>query len=130
MSFYVGVRVEGARELRRTLKAAGVNMKDLQKLNKEAANTVLPAAKALTPVGDPANGHIKSTLRTGATQRAGIIRAGNKGKPYGGVQHYGWPARNIEAQPWLAEAAKATEPQWVQTYFDGLMKIVNSIHGA
>lgn len=87
-------------------------------------------AKTLTPVGDPIRGHIKSTLRIAVTQRAGMVRAGNSSKPYGGVQHYGWPARNIKAQPWLAEAAKATEPYWVQNYYEALEKILKSVHGA
>lgn len=130
MAELIGVKVEGLPRLRRTLKQAGVDMKDLTKLNREAANTVLPVARALAPVGDPKNGHIRSTIRTGATQKAGIIRAGNKKLPYGGVVHFGWAKRGIEAKPWIAIAAKQTEPRWVQNYFDGLMKVVNSIEGA
>lgn len=129
MAEFIGVKVEGAARLRRTLKAAGADMKDLSRLNKEAANIVVPAAKALAPVGDPINGHIRSTIRAGATQKAGIIRAGNSKMPYGGVQHFGWPSRNIKPQPWIALAAKQTEPQWVDNYFEGLMKVIDSIQG-
>lgn len=129
MADFVGVKVEGAKRLRSTLKKAGLDMKDLTKLNKEAANIVVPVAKALAPVGDPKNGHIKTTIRAGATQKAGIIRAGSKRLPYGGVQHWGWPARNITAKPWISEAAKSSESQWVQNYFDGLMEVIDSIKG-
>lgn len=130
MAEFTGVKVEGLPRLRKTLRAAGADMKDLSKLNKEAANTVVPVAKALAPVGDPKNGHIRNTIRAGATQKAGIIRAGNKKLPYGGVQHFGWPARGIQAKPWISIAAKQTEPQWVQNYFDGLTKVINKIEGA
>jgi hypothetical protein len=130
MSEFIGVRVEGAKRLRSTLKAAGLDMKDLTKLNKEAAQIVVPVAQALAPVGSPVNGHIRTTIRAGATQRAGIIRAGNSKMPYGGPIHFGWPARGIESQPWIAIAAKQTEPQWVDNYFDGLMKVINSVQGA
>ena len=126
----IGIRVEGAKKLRRTLKAAGVDMKDLAKLNKQAASIVAARAKQMAPVGSPKNGHIKSTIRAGATQKAGIVRVGNVRRPYGGAIHWGWPARNIEAQPWVADAAKATEPQWVDNYFDGLMKTIRSVEGA
>lgn len=129
MADFVGVKVEGAKRLRSTLKKAGLDMKDLTKLNKEAANIVVPVAKALAPVGDPKNGHIKTTIRAGATQKAGIIRAGSKRLPYGGPQHWGWPARNITAKPWISEAAKSSESQWVQNYFDGLMEVIDSIKG-
>lgn len=129
MAELIGVRVEGAQKLRRTLKKAGVDMKDLTRLNKEAANTVVPVAKALAPVGDPRNGHIKTTVRAGATQRAGIIRAGDKKRPYGGPIHWGWPARGIKAEPWIAIAAKQTENQWTDVYWDGLMKVIDQVKG-
>lgn len=130
MAEFIGVKVEGAKRLRKTLKAAGLDMKDLTKLNKEAANIVVPVAKALAPVGSPENGHIRTTIRAGATQKAGIIRAGNSKMPYGGPIHFGWSTRGIEPQPWISLAAKQTEPVWVDNYFDGLMKVINSVQGA
>lgn len=139
MAEFIGVRVEGAKRLRSTLKAAGVDMKDLTKLNKEAAQMVVPVAQALAPVGSPQYGNIRSTIRAGATQKAGIIRAGNSKMPYAGVLHYGTErgftdvkgrTSALKAQPWIAIAAKQTEPAWVENYFDGLMKVINSIEGA
>lgn len=104
-------------------------MKDLTKLNREAAQTVVPEAKKLAPVGDPKNGHIRTTIRAGATQREGLVRVGDKKRPYGGAVHWGWPNRGIKAQPFLAVAAKNTEPQWVETYWDSLMKSIDKIQG-
>lgn len=138
MAEFIGVKVEGAARLRRTLKAAGADMKDLSRLNREAANIVLPYAKALAPMGDPTKGHIASTIRTGSTTKAGIIRAGNSRMPYAGVIHFGTPSGYrdktgrfipIEPQPWIAMAAKQSEPQWVENYFEGLMKVINSVQG-
>lgn len=124
-----GVKVSGAKQLRSTLKRAGADMKDLSKLNRAAANTVVPEAKKLVPTGDPRNGHIKTTIRGGGTQREAVIRAGDKKRPYGGPLHWGWPARGIKAQPFLAIAAKNTEPQWVETYWADLMKTIDKIQG-
>lgn len=133
-----GVRVEGAKELRKTLKAAGVDMKKLTALNREAAKTVVPVAKSLAPVGSPKNGHIRTTIRAGATQTAGIIRAGNKRMPYAGRLHWGLPSgfrdsagrqMSAEAQPWLTIAARQTEPVWIQHYIDGLNKVLDSVKG-
>lgn len=138
MAEFVGVKVEGAARLRKTLRAAGADMKDLSRLNKEAANIVLPVAKGMTPTGNPSGGNIASTVRAGATQKAGIIRAGNARMPYAGVIHFGTPNgyRNvtgrfvpIQTQPWISQAAKDTEPQWVDNYFEGLMKVINKIEG-
>lgn len=126
MAEFIGVKVEGAKRLRKTMKAAGADMKDLSRLNKEAANIVLPVAKALAPVGDPKGGSIRNTIRAGATQKAGIIRAGNAKMPYAGMLHYGTPGgftdvlgrpNALKPQPWVAMAAKQTEPVWVDNYF-------------
>lgn len=125
----IGVKVEGAKRLRSTLKAAGADMKDLTALNRKAAQTVVPVAKALAPVGSPVKGHIKNTVRAGATQRAGIIRVGDRKRPYAGVRHWGWPKRNIKALPWVSIAAKQTEPQWTADYWNGLMKVINQVKG-
>lgn len=138
MAEFVGAKVEGAARLRKTMKAAGADMKDLSKLNKEAANIVVPVAKALAPTGDAVKGHIGSTIRAGATTKAGIIRAGNARMPYAGVIHFGTPSGYrdatgrfipIKPQPWIAQAAKQTEPQWVDNYFDGLIKVLDKIQG-
>jgi hypothetical protein len=120
------------------MKAAGADMDNLKKLNEQALNVVLPVAKSLTPVDDENGGELKASVRGSATKTAATIRAGYKKLPYAGVIHYGWPTgktdilgrpKRLNAQPWLAEAAKQTEPQWVDNYFDGLMEVINSVQG-
>lgn len=123
------LRIEGGRRLRSTLRKAGADLKDLSKLNKAAAGVVVPVAKAATPYGPAAGGHLKPTVRAGATQKAGIIRVGSKAKPYGGPVHWGWPAKNIKANTWLTAAAAATEPQWTELYWSGLLRIIDNIEG-
>lgn len=129
MADMIGVKLQGAKKLRSTLKAAGLDMKDLSALNRQAAQTVLPVAKSLAPTGSPVNGHIKTTIRVGATQKAGVIRAGTNTRPYAGPIHWGWPARNITAQPWIADAAKQTEGRWVDIYWRDLIKTINKVKG-
>lgn len=138
----VGVRVRGANRLRRTLKKAGVDVKDLKEVNRSAARIAATAAMATAPVGGPYKptgkrgrprkpGKLKASVRPFATQRAGVIKAGYTGRvPYAGVIHYGWPARNIRPQPWAADAAKATEPVWTKEYERKVHEVINSVHGA
>ena len=121
------VEIQGAAKLRRALKRAGVDMKELSAVNRRAAASVAAAAKPRTPVGPGKNGHLSATVRPGATQRAGIVRVGGKAKPYAGVVHYGWPARNIKANPWLIETAHDTENEWVELYMSELNRIIGRI---
>jgi hypothetical protein len=118
--------VEGAAQLRRTLKKAGVDMKQLAAANREAAQTVAAAARPTTPVR---LGNLAKSVRAGATQKAGIVRAGRGSLPYAGPIHWGWPARGIKPHPWIADAAKATEPQWVSDYIEHVDRVLDQVRG-
>ena len=86
------IQLKGASELARGLKKAGADMKDLRQVNKEAAQIVVPEAKSLAP---HKSGKLAASVRAGATQKAGVVRAGSKRVPYAGVINYGWPGHNI-----------------------------------
>lgn len=109
------------------MKQANVDMALLKGLNKDAAGVVKGAALPLTP---RRSGKLANSLRTGATQRAGIVRAGKKTVPYANPIHWGWKSRNIKAQPWIANAAKASESQWLDVYLEGINDILDKIEGA
>lgn len=120
------VSIQGLSRLRRTMKKAEMDMGLLKDLNRAAAGVVEGAASSATPT---LTGRLGSTLRSSATQSAGIVRAGRKSVPYAGVVHWGWPARNIHAQSWLVDAAHATESEWLDVYLDGVNSILNDIEG-
>ncbi|UVJ37984.1 hypothetical protein [Arthrobacter sp. CJ23] len=111
-------------------------MQDLKAANKRAAEIVLAAALPLTPVDSTDGGQLKNTGRASGTPREAIIRFGYKAVPYAGVTHYGTPSGYQDSigrphvqdeQPWLSQAAKDTEPEWVELYWAALMKTVDSV---
>ncbi|KFI84484.1 bacteriophage protein, PF04883 family [Bifidobacterium reuteri DSM 23975] len=119
------IQLKGAGQLARGLKKAGVDMKDLRQINKQAAQVVVPEAKNLAPKGR--TGKLAASVRAGATQKAGVVRTGSKRVPYAGVINYGWPKHNIKPTRFANQAAKNTEPQWTQLYADAVQKIINRI---
>lgn len=122
------IEVENGVLLRRAIKKAGIDLKELTAINRRAAQIVADRAKQTAPVGDPKGGHIRVTIRPGATQRAGIVRVGNKSKPYAGVVHYGWRAHNVRnVKPWVIIAAQQTEPQWLNQYYQEITEIIERI---
>lgn len=121
------VQVNGARELRRTLLAAGRDLSELSDANRRAASIVADTARTTAP---RRSGRLAGSVRPGATRRAGIIRAGNGNVPYANPIHWGWPRRNIAPHPFLSAAAESTEPAWLAVYADAIDDVLATIKGA
>lgn len=117
-----------------------MDVKELTAINKEAATIVAGAAKIRAPIGKPgrkrgrgrpkSGGALKSSIRPGATTRAGVIRAGGARVPYANVQHWGWPKRSIRGKYFISGAAKQTEPVWVKQYEHKMKKVIKQVKGA
>lgn len=127
MSGEPAIRVEGLRQLKASMKRAGIDVQDLKDAHKAAAELVQRAAQPRAP---RRSGRLAASMRSAGTQSAAIVRAGGARTPYAGPIHWGWPARHIVAQPWIAEAAEQTEPAWAHTYMAAIEAVVNAIEGA
>lgn len=121
------VQIVGAKKLRKELKRAGFDMRNLREPHMESARVVAYAGKPDTPRD---TGALAATVRPAGTQTMGIVRAGKASVPYANPIHWGWPDRNITAQPWLSEAAERTEPTWLQIFLDYLNEVLSRVEGA
>lgn len=120
--------VIGQRRFVQTMRKAGADMDDLKGVNAQAAETALPAVRSLAPHG--ATGRLVASLRTGATRRAGVIRAGRKAVPYAGPINYGWPAHHISPRLFVNTGVAQSEPQWQRLYLDFINRTLSQIQGA
>lgn len=127
MTDSTGIRVEGGRELRASLKAAGRDLNDLKEAHKQAADLVTNASKPGTPRGK--TGKLAGSLRGAGTATQAIIRAGGARVRYAGVQHFGWAARHISPRPWITETAQRTEPAWTHLYENAVEDVLATIRG-
>jgi len=120
------VEVRGAKELRKTLKAAGDDLGDLKAAHQAVGNMVVNVARGLAPVRSGAlAGSIRATRLAGGVS----IKAGSGSIRYAGPIHWGWPARNIAANPFLSTAATTSEEQWTALYEEELNKILDRVEG-
>lgn len=120
--------VVGQKRFVATMRKAGADMKQLKEVNRKAAAVALPAVQALTPHGS--TGRLAGSVRVGATQKAGVIRAGRKNVPYAGVIDYGWPARHIKGSQFVNNGVASTEPQWSRLYEQFVNQTLNQVKGA
>lgn len=123
----MSVRVVGLRELRRTLRRAQADMADLKTANAKAAALVAAAARPRSP---RKTGRAASTVRGNRAVGRAVVLAGGARAPYVPVIYWGWPARSIPARPWIAETARATEPQWLDAYARDIQAALDKVRGA
>jgi len=121
------VEVEGGKELRKSLKGVEDGLKDLQAAHGAAAGIVAAAAPAYAPL---LSGALAGSIRGSGAKSAATVRAGGARVPYAGVQEYGWPARNIPAQPFLVPAAHDTEETWYPPYQEAVETLLGKVQGA
>lgn len=121
------LKVEGLNRLVRTLTRAKVDISDLKRANQTAGEIVAAAARASAPRRD---GNLAGSIRAAKQARRARIMAGNAAVPYAAPIHWGWPARNIAANPWISQAARATEGQWTEQYRADVIAALSNVKGA
>lgn len=124
------IRVDGAKDLRRALnKAADKDSKEaLKRANREGAEIVAREARVTVPKGKSLK--LAGSVRATAGVASGAVRAGRAGVPYAGPIHFGWPARNIEPQPFLYEAADRRVDEVVSVYQARVQNIVEAVEAS
>lgn len=121
------VTVEGVDRLVRTLKRAGVDISDLKAAHSAVAAFVAGEAAARAP---RRSGALAGSVRGARLQSRARVSAGRSSIPYAGPIHWGWPARRISSQPFVSEAAQATEPRWSETYRRDVLAALEKVQGA
>lgn len=120
--------VVGQKRFVQTMRKAGADMKELKDVNRQAADIALPAVRQLAPRGE--SGRLAGSIRVGATQKAGVIRAGRKSVPYAGVINYGWPARRIKPRLFVNNGVASTEGAWQRLYKQFIDRTMSQVKGA
>jgi carbon monoxide dehydrogenase subunit G len=114
------VSVKGLREVTRSFKQYEGAVDDLKTANAAISSKVAQSAVATTP---KLTGRLASTVKGNRAVQRVQIKAGGARVPYAGVIEYGWPARNIEAQPYLRRAAWTNKDYVIQQYSSNLESI-------
>lgn len=139
MAARVAVKVEGAKELRKAFKQAGDKdlLNALKAANKTAAEVVVEKALPNVPVK---TGKLKRSVRSTATQRQGVARAGRASVAYGAAIHWGRKVGNvgsppgnrkgpnpIKARPFLWNAAQTSRVRVVDVFGAEVQGVLDKI---
>jgi hypothetical protein len=119
-------KVEGARELESSARAAAADLEDMSRANAQAGDYLAGRARGMAPA---VSGRLAGSVRAVVSATQVSVTAGGPGVPYAGPIHWGWPARNISAQPFLLDAMEQSETSVVRMYEADVNRTVNTIHG-
>lgn len=122
-----GVRIEGLDTLVRTLNRAGVDITELKDAHKRAGEIVATEAESRAP---RVSGKLAGSIRSARQAKRARVQAGRASVPYAGPIHWGWPRRNIEPNPFLSDAAQATESRWRDAYVHDVQAALDKVKGA
>lgn len=117
----VTVRVIGAKELRRSLKAADRDLGDLKTVHRKIGTMVMSTA---TPRAPRRTGKLASSLRSSPTTTKARVTSR---LPYAAPVHWGVPSRGIEPQPWISAAAQRREADWTDLYRKEVQRIMDEV---
>lgn len=107
------VEVEGARELARTFRQLGLDLKDLREANKEAAEPVAEQARRLSP---SLTGAFEGSIRTGGQQASATVIGGGARAMHFPYVHFGVPALGMAPRPVLYDALDDRADEILRVY--------------
>jgi len=115
------ITITGVKEVTDTLNKLGKDLESNIELNKELSATLSQKASALAP---RLTGALASSVQGNPSAEKAQILAGSAAVPYAGVQEYGWPEKNINAQPYLRPAVHNNMGYIIEKYNDSIQKAI------
>jgi phage gpG-like protein len=121
MAEAISISIEGVKQVQDTLDKLARDLESNLELNKELSTTLSKKASVMAP---KLTGALASSVVGNPSADKAQIVAGSAAVPYAGVQEYGWPSRNIEAQPYLRPAVYDNMEYIVEKYNDNIEKAI------
>ena len=115
------ISIQGVKEVKDSLDKMARSLESNLDLNKELSTTLAQKASALAP---RLTGALASSVVGNPSAEKAQIMAGSAAVPYAGVIEYGWPDRNIDAQPSLNPAVNNNMGYIIEKYNDSIQKAI------
>ena len=115
------ITITGVKEVIDTLNKLGKDLESNEELNKELSSTLSQKASAMAP---RLTGALASSVKGNPSAEKAQILAGSAAVPYAGVQEYGWPEKNIQAQPYLRPAVYNNLGYIIEKYNESIQKAI------
>jgi phage gpG-like protein len=121
MAEAISVEITGVKEVTDTINKLAKDLESNEELNRELSSTLSQKASAMAP---RLTGALASSVQGNPSAEKAQILAGSAAVPYAGVQEYGWPEKNIQAQPYLRPAVYNNMGYIIEKYNESIQKAV------
>jgi hypothetical protein len=115
------ITISGVEQVKDTLDKLGKDLESNTELNKELSSSLSQKASAMAP---RLTGALASSVKGNPSAEKAQILAGSAAVPYAGVQEYGWPEKNINAQPYLRPAVHNNMGYIIEKYNESIQKAI------
>lgn len=123
MSQGPAVKVEGAREVRATLRKLGAGTRDMSKVHRKVAALVIGPAQARTRHGT--TGKLAGSYRVKASAAKAAV---SSNVIYAPVQEFGWPRHNITPSHALESTVQDLAPTIAEAYQAYVKELVDRLN--
>jgi phage gpG-like protein len=113
MAEAIEISVQNVEEVKKIIDKFAKSIETNINLNTDLSKKLASKASAMAP---RLTGALASSVDANPSEQKAQIVAGNASVPYAGVQEYGWPERNIQAQPYLRPAVFNNTGLIIETY--------------
>lgn len=108
MAAQVKITLKGADRFQKDIRLATGDLADMAGPMSRVASIILSRARQTVP-------RLTGALGASMIPRSSPVTASvTSNMVYANPIHWGWPRRNIEANPWLSNAGRDTESQWIR----------------
>jgi len=118
------IKVEGLRETVRSLERFGLEASEPKQAMHKIGELVASRARQLAP---RLTGTLAGTIKAGRAKAKATVRAGSARAPYAGPIHWGWPARNIAAQPFLVDALEQEHDNIIRLLESEMTRLIRKL---
>jgi hypothetical protein len=116
------LEIEGLRDVQKAMRNFSDDSRnDMKETHRRAGQIVVDGAARLVPVR---SGALLASLKSAPTQRQGRVRVGSAAVPYAGPIHFGWPARNIQPNPFIYEVLDGRRQEVYALYADRISQLI------
>lgn len=118
------IEITGLKEAQKALRSLSKESRDnMKQTHRQAGQIIVDAAAPLVP---RQSGALLASIKSAPVQRQGRVRIGSAAVLYAGPIHFGYPARNIQPNPFIYEVLDGKRGEVLRLYLERINQLIKN----